>query len=119
MPMDREDMKYFDEKFGQVHKRITESKEQQTAELHRATLDQNSTISELKQAIEAHKVESSTHKDAAVVAATEAARKAVQGHNDESWVHNPAKSVGLLAGLAAIAGAIGAGINWVIKHLSK
>lgn len=116
MPMDREDLKYFDEKFGQVHKRITESEKAQTGELHKVTDDQNRKITEIREAISAHKLESATHHNAAGAVATEAARKALEGHREDSWLHNPVKTWTLIGAIGGVFAMIGAGIMWVIKH---
>ena len=119
MPMDLDDQRFFAREFGLVHKRITESEKTQTGELHRVTNDQNEKLSKLKESIETHKVESSQHNGAAISAAAAAAEAAVKAHNDESWVHNPVKTSSLVATLAAIFTALGAGIMWVIKHFTK
>lgn len=116
MAMDVDDQRYFTQQFQLVHKRISDSEKAQTAELHKVTNEQNAEIAKIKQSIETHKVESSQHSGAAVVAATEAAKKAVEQHNDESWVHNPVKTWGLVSAIAAVFTAIGAGLMWIIKH---
>lgn len=118
MPMDRDEQRYFDDKFSQVHKRITDSERAQTAELHRVTVAQNAQIAEIKTAINEHKVESATHKDAALVSATEAARKAVESHRDTSWIHNPVKTWTLIGAIVGVAAVLGGLVLWIIKHVS-
>jgi len=117
--MDLEEQRYFDDKFCFDDTPTTESKEAQTAELHRLTVDQNHKIAEIKLAIDTHKIESATHKDAAIVAATEAARKAVEEHRENSWMHNPQRAWGLIAAITAVAAAVASCISWLIKQFSS
>lgn len=114
--MDKEEQRYFDDKFGQVHKRITDSQEAQTAELHRVTIEQNKEIAEIKESISTHKVESATHDGNAIAAAAAAARKAVDDHREDSWIHNPLKTWAMLGGIAGVVGAVGALVMWIAKH---
>lgn len=57
MNLGNDDRNWLDSKFGEVHKRITDSREEQTRQLHEVTRDQNEKIAELKESLEVHKVE--------------------------------------------------------------
>lgn len=57
MSLNNEDRNWFDARFGEVHKRITDSQQQQTEELHRVTNEQNEKIHQLGQQLEVHKAE--------------------------------------------------------------
>lgn len=115
MRLDNEDLRYLDDKFGQLHKRITESEKSQTNELHRVTEDQNRKIADVKQAIEVHKTESDSRRSAVEATASEAARKAVAEHSDKSWLHNPSKSWRLAAAIVTVSGGIAALFIWLAK----
>ena len=116
MAMDVDDQRYFTQQFQLVHKRISDSEKAQTSELHKVTDEQNNKIAEISKAIGEHKVESSQHSGAAVRAASEAAAAAVKDHNDESWVHNPVKTWGLIGSIVGALAAVGGFVWWFIKH---
>ena len=101
MPMDVEDQRWFEEKFGEVYATIAKTERRQTEALNQTIRQQESKVHQLDNKVDKH------------IAA--GCKDAVEAHEEKH--HNAARSVGVLAAIVSMAGTLAAGLVWGLKAL--